>query len=88
MYMRDQKMIGAHMGRAWALLVGRITYEDLYGHWTKLPPNPMSDALDREIRRINHAADAASPAKFDPAGSPWPTAGSFLYFRLSRIRQA
>jgi dihydrofolate reductase len=42
-----QKMIGARMGSAWSLLVGRITYEDLYGHWTNQPPNPMSDALNR-----------------------------------------
>ncbi len=42
-----QKIIGVHMGRAWSLLVGRITYEDLHGHWTKQPPNPISDALDK-----------------------------------------
>jgi dihydrofolate reductase len=42
-----QKIVGARMGAAWSLLAGRVTYEDLYGHWTKQPPNPMSDALDR-----------------------------------------
>jgi dihydrofolate reductase len=42
-----QKVIGARMGTDWSLLVGRITYEDLYGHWTTQPPNPMTDALNR-----------------------------------------
>jgi dihydrofolate reductase len=42
-----QKVIGARMGSLWSLLVGRVTYEDLYGFWTRQPPNPMSDALDR-----------------------------------------
>jgi len=35
------------MGNAWSLLVGRVTYEDLHGHWTRQPPNPMTDALNR-----------------------------------------
>lgn len=42
-----QKIIGARMGTAWSLLVGRVTYEDLFEIWTKQPPNPMSDALNR-----------------------------------------
>lgn len=42
-----QKIIGARMGNAWSLLVGRVTYDDLYGHWTRQPPNPMTDALNR-----------------------------------------
>lgn len=42
-----QKIIGARMGFAWSLLVGRITYEDLHSHWTRQPPNPMTDALNR-----------------------------------------
>lgn len=42
-----QKIIGARMGNPWSLLVGRITYDDLHGHWTKQPPNPMTDALNR-----------------------------------------
>jgi dihydrofolate reductase len=42
-----QKVIGARMGAAWSLLVGRITYEDLHGHWTAQPPNPMTDALNK-----------------------------------------
>lgn len=42
-----QKVIGARMGTAWSLLVGRVTYEDLHSHWAKQPPNPMTDALNR-----------------------------------------
>lgn len=42
-----QKVIGARMGSAWSLLVGRVTYEDLHGHWTKQPHNPMTDVLNR-----------------------------------------
>lgn len=41
-----QKVIGAHMGSAWSLLAGRITYEDLYSFWPKQPPNPMTEALN------------------------------------------
>ncbi len=42
-----QKAVGARMGSAWSLLVGRVTYEDFYGFWPRQPPNPMTDALDR-----------------------------------------
>jgi len=34
------------MGNAWSLLLGRITYEDLYGYWPKQPSNSMSNALN------------------------------------------
>jgi dihydrofolate reductase len=40
-----QKIVAARMGRPWSLLVGRVTYENLYGFWPKQPPNPMTDAL-------------------------------------------
>ena len=42
-----QQVIGARMGPSWALLVGRVTYEDLAGHWPKRPANPITDALNR-----------------------------------------
>lgn len=42
-----RKVIGARMGSAWSLLIGRVTYEDFYGFWPKQPPNPMTDALNR-----------------------------------------
>ena len=43
-----QKVAGERMGRAWSLLVGRVTYEDLASYWPSQPrPNRFSDALDR-----------------------------------------
>ncbi len=42
-----QSAVGARMGSGWSLLLGRITYEDLYGFWPNQPPNPMTDALNR-----------------------------------------
>lgn len=42
-----QAAIGARMSRGWALLTGRVTYEDLRGAWqTPRQPNPFSDALN------------------------------------------
>ncbi len=41
-----QQVMGAHMGNAWSLLTGRITYEALYDFWPKQPSNPMTDALN------------------------------------------
>src|SRR5919199_2168975 len=41
-----QKVIGKRMGSSWSLLVGRITYEDLYSFWPKQPPNPMTEVLN------------------------------------------
>ena len=38
--------IGARMGDAWSLLVGRTTYEDFAEVWPKRPPNPFTDALN------------------------------------------
>ena len=58
-----QKVIGARMGTAWSLLVGRVTYEDLHGHWTKQPPNPMTDALNHVQKFV------ASNTLTDPL--PW-----------------
>lgn len=42
-----QKVMRERMGRSWSLLVGRITYEDLYGFWPKQPHNPMTEALNK-----------------------------------------
>jgi dihydrofolate reductase len=42
-----QEKIGERMGNSWSLLVGRITYEDLYSFWPKQPPNSMTEALNR-----------------------------------------
>ena len=41
-----QQVIGARMGSAWSLLAGRVTYEDLAGHWPKQAANPITDALN------------------------------------------
>jgi dihydrofolate reductase len=43
-----QQVIGARMGAAWSLLVGRRTYEDFAKVWPNRPkPNPMGEALTR-----------------------------------------
>src|SRR5262245_43903493 len=40
--------MGAHMPPGWSLLLGRITYDDLYGYWPKqTEPNPFTEALDK-----------------------------------------
>jgi dihydrofolate reductase len=42
-----QQVIGARIGSSWALLIGRITYEDLAGFWPKQPqPNPFTEVLN------------------------------------------
>lgn len=42
-----QAAIGAQMGGGWSLLLGRISYEDLYGFWPKqAQPNPFTQALN------------------------------------------
>jgi dihydrofolate reductase len=44
---RMQRAIGARMGQRWALLVGRVTYEDFWNVWPKRAPNPFTDALNK-----------------------------------------
>jgi dihydrofolate reductase len=44
--------MGARMGREGAILLGRRTYEDLYGYWPKQPPNPYTDALERTRKHV------------------------------------
>jgi dihydrofolate reductase len=57
-----QAAIGAHMGDAWSLLVGRVTYEDLYGFWPKQAPNPMTDALNNVEKFVaSHNPDYPLP---------------------------
>lgn len=41
-----QAVIGARMGSAWSLLVGRVTYDDLADVWPQRAGNPMADALN------------------------------------------
>lgn len=43
-----QGVIGKYMQRGWRLLVGRLTYEDLYEGWhVRQPDNPMTQALTK-----------------------------------------
>jgi len=56
-----QKVIGERMGRSWSLLVGRITYEDLYGYWPKQPSNPMTDALNRVEKFVASTTQSELP---------------------------
>jgi dihydrofolate reductase len=47
------KAMGERMARArGALLLGRRTYEDLYGHWPAQPPNPYTEALNRARKHV------------------------------------
>ena len=42
-----QAAIGARMAGGWSLLLGRLSYEDLYGFWPKqAEPNPFTEALN------------------------------------------
>lgn len=42
-----QPIIGAHMGAAWSLLVGRVTYTDFASVWPSAPqPNSFTDPLN------------------------------------------
>ncbi|RNJ42373.1 hypothetical protein B5V01_28400 [Mesorhizobium erdmanii] len=41
-----EEVVGKHMSGGWALLAGRITYEDLYEGWhVRQPDSPMTKAL-------------------------------------------
>lgn len=42
-----QQVMGAHMGSAWSLLVGRTTYQRFADYWPKQEPNPFTEALNR-----------------------------------------
>ena len=55
-----RKIIGARMGSAWSLLIGRVTYEDFYGFRPKQPPNPMTDALNR-VEKFVASATLSEP---------------------------
>lgn len=58
-----QKIVAARMGSPWSLLVGRVTYENLYGFWPKQPPNPMTDALNR-VEKFVASATLAEPLQW------------------------
>jgi dihydrofolate reductase len=47
------RAMGERMARGrGALLLGRRTYEDLYGYWPKQPPNPYTEALERARKHV------------------------------------
>jgi dihydrofolate reductase len=46
------RAMGERMARGGALLLGRRTYEDLYGYWPKQPPNPFTDVLTRTTKHV------------------------------------
>ncbi|MCP2336823.1 dihydrofolate reductase family protein [Actinomadura rupiterrae] len=59
-----QEAMGARMSDAWALLVGRVTYGDLYGYWPKQPSNPISDAFKR-VRKYVVSRTLREPLPWD-----------------------
>ena len=46
------RAMGERMARGGALLLGRRTYEDLYGYWPKQPPNPFTEKLTRTTKHV------------------------------------
>jgi dihydrofolate reductase len=46
------RAMGERMARGGALLLGRRTYEDLYGYWPKQPPNPFTEKLTRTTKYV------------------------------------
>jgi len=55
-----QKAIGGQMGTNWSLLLGRVSYEDVGGFWSKQPPNPFTDSLNRAEKFVA----ASKPSSF------------------------
>lgn len=46
------KAMGERMNDGGALLLGRRTYEDLYGYWPKQPANPYTDRLTKSQKHV------------------------------------
>ena len=48
------KTMGERMARAagGVLLLGRRTYQDLYGYWPMQPPNPYTDSLNKAEKHV------------------------------------
>ena len=59
-----QQAIGEVMGRSWSLLVGHTTYDDLHGHWSQQPGDPMADALEAVTKFVVSTSFDQPP--------PWP----------------
>jgi dihydrofolate reductase len=59
-----QQVMGAHMGSAWALLVGRTTYVRFADYWPKQAPNPFTDALTR-VRKYVASTTLGEPLAWE-----------------------
>ena len=70
------RAMGERMARGGALLLGRRTYEDLYGYWPKQPPNPFTEKLTRTTKYV------ASTTLREPL--PWETRSSSRATRSTR----
>ena len=46
------RAMGERMGGAGAILLGRRTYEDLYGYWPKQKDNPYTEVLNRTQKYV------------------------------------
>ena len=46
------KAMGERMSRDGVLLLGRRTYQDLYGYWPKQPANPYTERLDKTRKYV------------------------------------
>jgi dihydrofolate reductase len=55
-----QEVMGARMGTAWSLLLGRTTYERFADFWPRQKPNPFSDALD-QVRKYVASTTLTEP---------------------------
>jgi dihydrofolate reductase len=55
-----QEVLGARMGAAWSLLLGRLTYERFADFWPRQAPNPFTDALNR-VRKYVASTTLAEP---------------------------
>src|ERR1700741_5516620 len=58
------KAMGERMTADGALLLGRRTYEDLYGYWPNQPANPYTDTLNKTRKHV------VSRTLTEPL--PWP----------------
>lgn len=62
-----QAAMGARMGGAWSLLIGRVTYDDLYDAWAKpKQANPFSEALNN-IEKLVASRTLTAPLKWQNA---------------------
>jgi dihydrofolate reductase len=55
-----QEVMGARMGAAWSLLLGRTTYERFADFWPRQAPNPFTDSLNR-VRKYVASTTLAEP---------------------------